>query len=201
MSNRFRIARRLSYAAIMTALGLLCSPWGIQAASPERFVGWGTDGKVTARFSAGTVQWDAKARRVSIGFAPAPLANSDRDIFLKSGWWTDSMKQRVMSLHLNFNAGEAAASLRGLHGYAVAFYNYPGNPHETSMWLNYSADGPPDHLADAFRGWGWQELSGDLRPGGRIRGHLAFENVYENKKDHIGPIPYRWDLVFDAVMR
>lgn len=54
--------------------------------------------------------------------------------------------------------------------------------------------------SDTFRGWGWQQLSGDLRPGGRIRGRLAFEKVYENKKDHIGPIPYRWDLEFDGVM-
>ncbi len=200
MRNRFRTAHRLSCAAVMIALGLVFSPRGIQAAGSERFVGWGTDGKVTARFSAGAVQWDAKARRVSIGFAPAPLANSDRDIFLKRGWWTDSVKQRVVSLHLEFNAGEAAASLRGLHGYSVAFYNYPGNPYDTPMYLNFSADGSPD-LSDTFRGWGWQQLSGDLRPGGRIRGHVAFENVYENRKDHIGPIRYRWDLEFDAAMQ
>lgn len=199
-SDRFRLAHRASYTAVMIVLGLMLCPFGIQAASPDRFAGWGTDGKVTARFSTGTVQWDGKARRLSIGFAPAPLANSDRDTFLHRGWWTDSIKQRAMSLHLDFNPGEAAASLRGLHSFAVAFYSYPGNPHGTSMWLNYSADGTPDHISDAFRGWGWQLLSGDLRSGGRIRGHVAFENVYENKQDHIGPIPYRWDLEFDAVI-
>ncbi len=98
--------------------------------------------------------------------------------------------------------GESAASLRALHQYAVAFYNYPRNPYDTPMSLNYIAEGSAlvTDLSDTFRGWGWRELSGDLRPGGRIRGHLAFEKVHENKKEHIGPIPYRWDLGFDTVM-
>ncbi len=203
MRGGFHMARLVPYAALTIALGLWLSPPGIQAAHSERFLGWGTDGKATARFSTGIVHWNSTARLMSIGFTPAPQTNGEREGFLKHGWWDDSMKQRAMSLSMEFNPGEAAASLRGLHAYQVAFYHYPGNPYGTPMSLNFIAEGSAlgADLSDTFRKWGWQEFSGDLRSGGQIRGHVAFDYVYENKKNHIGPIPYRWDLAFDTVVQ
>jgi len=203
MSSGFRMTRLVPYAALTIALGLWLSPSGIQAAHAERFVGWGTDGKATAQFSAGMAHWNPAVRRMSIGFTPVPLPNGDREGFLKNGWWDDSMKQRAMSLSMEFNTGETAASLRGLHRYQVAFYHYPGNPYDTPMSLNFIAEGSAlvGDLSNTFRKWGWQELSGDLRSGGRIRGHVAFDHVYEDKRNRIGPIPYRWDLAFDTVVQ
>lgn len=155
MSSGFRMARLVPNAALTIALGLWLSPPGIQAAHSERFVGWGTDGKATARFSAGIAHWNSGARRMSIGFTPAPPPNADREGFLKHGWWDDSMKQRAMSLSMEFNTGEAAASLRGLHQYPVAFYHYPGNPYDTPMSLNFIAEGSAlvGDLSDTFRKW------------------------------------------------
>lgn len=191
----------VSCAGVVAALSL--SPPRLQAGNAERFVGSGTDGKVSVKFSAGVARWDAKDRRASIGFAPAAPGKGDRDAFLKTGWWADSMKQRAMNLGLEFNPGQDAASLHVLKAYYVAFSNYPGNPHDTPMTLNFSTGGSGvvTDYADTYRDWGWQQLSGDLRPGGRIRGHVAFARVYEYKKEHIGPIPYRWDLEFDAIMQ
>ncbi len=183
-------ARRLLVAVVGIALAvLLGAPAG--GAGGGKIAGWGSDGKLTARFVSGVALWEAPKRYVHLGFLPSAPAPEERAGFLQLTWWPPSVKVPAMSLCLKFKDGETAASISSLEQYCVAFWNYPQNPYSTPNTMNYVSN-------DWNYSGGVQELSGDLRKGGRIRGKFAREWLFDSPAGiHVR---YQWSLEFDALL-
>lgn len=182
--------------ALAGALGivlavLVCAPAGLGAAG-EKFAGWGTDGQVTVRFAGGLALWEAPKRYVRVGFLPSAPTPEERAGFLTLTWWPPSVKVPAMTLGLKFNDGETTASLGSLHQYYVSFRNYPQNPYNAPNTMNYISN-----RWDASSGI--QDLSGDLRKGGHIRGKFARERL-DKRLDNGAQVRYQWNLEFDALL-
>lgn len=177
-------------AGIILAV-LLGASAGLGAAG-QKIGGWGTDGQVTMRFAGGLALWEASKRYVHVGFLPSAPTPEERAGFLNLTRWPDSVKVPAMTLGLTFNAGETTASLSSLHQYYVSFRNYPLNPYNTANIMNY--------ISNRWEGRGdVQDLSGELRKGGHIRGKFAREWLF-TRLDNGAQVRYQWNLEFDATL-
>jgi hypothetical protein len=169
-------------------LGLLGATAPARGAPPGGVAGSASDGKLTERFSAGVAWWNAAGHYAVVGFFPSAPTAADRAAILKDKSLYPSTKGVAIEFGLKFKEGVSAAPMRSLERYYVFFFKYPANPLPTPMSLNVQHD-------DWTKGGGIQELSGELRKGGRLHGKFKYGQVYTASTT--GPIAYQWDVECD----
>jgi hypothetical protein len=171
--------RSLIAAAFAIAGGAAALP------AADSFQGTATFNAEKTTLTHGLASWNASKREASLGFFATPPDAASRAKAAKEGLCCMGWPTPYVVLDLRFQRGATAASPSTLEGCHIGFYKFKDSP--------FDFNGFPDKCGAAA-------LSGELKPGGVIKGKLKGNGA----SAAMGPFKaseYAWDLTFTVTLR
>ena len=167
---------------VAAALVLACSAFGGPAAAPDSYKAAATFNGEKATLTQGLAFWTPAKAEANLGFFATPPDVAARARAAKEGLCCFNWPTPYLVVDLRFKKGSKKADTAAFESCHIAFLNFKGSPFDFNGFANQC---------------GATALSGDLRPGGVVRGKLKGHSATQA----MGPFPanaFDWDLDFAA---
>ena len=167
---------------VAAALVLACSAVGGPTTTTSSFTAAATFNGEKATLRQGLAFWNPARAEANLGFFAAAPDAAARAKAAKEGLCCFDWPTPYLVVDLRFKKGSKKADTAAFESCHIAFLNFKGSPFDFNGFANQC---------------GATALSGDLRPGGMIRGKLKGHSATQA----MGPFPanaFDWELEFAA---